>query len=198
MLTIRNLSRAGLGPIDLDLADGACVALAGPSGAGKTLFLRAIADLDPCDGTVILDGVARGGIPAPAWRKRVAYLAAESGWWQETVGGHFDDSQEVVPLFKRLGLGEDALRWQVTRLSTGERQRLALARLLLLKPRVMLLDEPTSALDPDSATRVETIMRERCQEGVSILFVTHDDGQAARLSGRRLRMTGGQLGETGR
>lgn len=195
MLTIRKLARPGLGPIDLDLADGGCVALSGPSGAGKTMFLRAVADLDPHDGTVGLDGADRLAAPASEWRRRVAYLAAESGWWTDNTGAHFADTKAAAALLPELGLAGDALEWPVARLSTGERQRLALIRLLIGAPRVMLLDEPTSALD-DTATRaVEALIRRRLADGTSALVVSHDSGQAERLGARRLFLAGGLLRE---
>ena len=134
MLRIRGLTRAGLGPVDLDLEAGACAALAGPSGAGKSLLLRAISDLDPNDGQVSLDGTSRSSMPAPEWRRKVGYLAAESGWWEDTVGLHFSDAEGAAPLLSGLGLDPEALGWPIERLSTGEKQRLALARLLELEP----------------------------------------------------------------
>lgn len=198
MLRIRGLTRAGLGPIDLDLEAGACTALAGPSGAGKSLLLRAIADLDPNHGQVSLDGTGRDSMPAPEWRRQVGYLAAESGWWEDIVGPHFSDPERTAPLLARLGLDAGAFEWPVERLSTGEKQRLALARLLENDPRVLLLDEPTAALDPDSRTAVEDIIEDRLAGGAAVLIVTHDAAQAERLAARRLTMTGGQLGEAGK
>lgn len=197
MLRIRGLTRAGLGPVDLDLEAGACAALSGPSGAGKSLLLRAISDLDPNDGRVSLDGAERSSMPAPEWRRKVGYLAAESGWWEDTVGPHFSDPERAAPLLSRLGLDPGALDWPIERLSTGEKQRLALARLLELSPRVLLLDEPTAALDPDSRAAVEQIIQERLAGGAAVLIVTHDQDQAGRLAARRLTMAGGRLQEAG-
>ncbi len=195
MLKIRGLTRAGLEPFDFDLADGECVALRGPSGAGKTILLRAIADLDPNLGSVSLDGSARESIPAPQWRRSVCYLAAEAGWWADAVAAHFPDLPAARALLPELDLTTDALDWQVSRLSTGERQRLAVARLLLVAPRVMLLDEPTSGLDPDSTLMVEAVLRRRLDDGASILLVTHARDQAGRLAGRGLLVDGGRVVE---
>lgn len=198
MLRIRGLTRDGLGPIDLDLEAGACTALAGPSGAGKSLLLRAIADLDPNHGQVSLDGTGRDSMLAPAWRQKVGYLAAESGWWEDTVGPHFLDPETSAPLLARLGLLDaGTFEWPVERLSTGEKQRLALARLLENDPRVLLLDEPTAALDPDTRAAVEHIIKDRLAGGAAVLIVTHDEAQAERLAARRLTMTGGQIQEAG-
>jgi putative ABC transport system ATP-binding protein len=193
MLCVTDLSRLGLGPLSFSVESGECLALQGPSGAGKSLLLRAIADLDPNEGQVTLDGEAREAMPAPAWRRRVAYLAAEAGWWADTVAEHFEDWAAARPLIEALGLPADCGGWQVARLSTGEKQRLALARSLLMAPRVLLLDEPTSGLDPDAAARVEKLVRARQKDGVSVIWVTHDRAQAGRVAGRRLTIENGRL-----
>ena len=200
MLEISNLRGTKLGPIDLSLGAGECVSVSGPSGAGKSLLLRAIADLDPSDGSVRLDGVNRDDIPAPKWRGRVGYLPAESGWWAERVGAHFLDSahDKVRSLLDRLSLSGEAMDWDVGRLSTGEKQRLAFVRLLECGPRVLLLDEPTSALDEETQGAVETIIHELCAAGTGVIVVTHDNDQARRLSGRRLSILDGRLREEAR
>lgn len=195
MLVIRGLTRAGLEPFDFDLAPGECVSLRGPSGGGKTTLLRAIADLDPGTGAVSIDGTQRDAMPAPHWRGKVGYLANDAGWWEDGVGEHFPDHAAARALLPKLGLSADALDWPVSRLSTGERQRLALARLLLIAPRVLLLDEPTSGLDPDTTELVETTLRQRLAAGVGILLVTHDGDQERRLATRGLRVDGGRVVE---
>jgi ABC-type iron transport system FetAB ATPase subunit len=181
------------GPFDLTIEPGECVAVSGASGAGKTVFLRMIADLDPNEGELFLDGVARETMPAPTWRRQVAYLAAESGWWDDAVAPHFADLAAARALAVRLELRPDLLDGPVLRLSTGEKQRLALARTLLLGPPVLLLDEPTGALDESSRGAVEGLLRERLDAGCAILLVTHDPAQAARLARRRFVIAGGRL-----
>lgn len=197
MLTVRSLARPGLGPIDLDVARGECVAVSGPSGAGKSLLLRAIADLDPNEGSVSLGDLRRESMAAPEWRRRVGYLAAESGWWEDTVGPHFTDPDAAHPYLERLNLGPGILNQRVLHLSTGEKQRLALIRLLLMAPDALLLDEPTAALDPDSRTAAEDLIRERFEGGAMVLVVSHDAAQAERLGARRLVIEAGKLREAG-
>ena len=124
MLSISNLSGTGIGPIDLKLANGDVVAITGPSGAGKSLMLRAIADLDPNQGELLLDGEERATFHAPDWRRRVSYVAAETSWWAERVGDHFEDKDAAIRLLEEVGLGEAAMEWSIPRLSTGEKQRL--------------------------------------------------------------------------
>ncbi|MGY4625442.1 ABC transporter ATP-binding protein [Bradyrhizobium sp. USDA 4486] len=187
MLTVRGLKRLHLS-VSFDLQDGECVALQGPSGVGKTLLLRSIADLDPNEGSVKLDGTLREAMPAPAWRRQVTYLAAEPGWWSDTVQEHFAAWDDALPLVARLGLPNDCGPWPIQRLSTGERLRLALVRALMLRSRVLLLDEPTSALDAASAAAVEALIAERISDGTSVVWSTHDDAQARRVGSRIFAM----------
>jgi putative ABC transport system ATP-binding protein len=190
-LRVANLRSQLVGPFDLAIGEGECVAITGPSGSGKSLFLRMIADLDPNQGEVFLDGAERRSIPAPAWRRRVVYNAAEPGWWSESVLDHFrgEVTNFARALAPRLGLAPALLDGPVVRLSTGERQRLALIRALALDSPVLLLDEPTGALDEQSTKSVEAVLRERLAAGVTIAMVTHSPEQATRLGHRHLRMT---------
>lgn len=187
MLTVSGLKRLHI-CVSFDLQDGECVALQGPSGVGKTMLLRSIADLDPNQGTVELDGTRREAVPAPVWRKRVTYVAAEPGWWSDTVQEHFGDWGDALPLIERLGLPPACGPWAVQRLSTGERQRLGLVRALMLRSRVLLLDEPTSALDSTSAAAVESLIAERISNGTSVVWSTHDNAQARRVGSRIFAM----------
>jgi ABC-type iron transport system FetAB ATPase subunit len=178
------------GPFDLELAGGECVAITGASGSGKSLFLRMLADLDPSEGQVFLNGTERRTLPAPAWRRRVVYNAAEPGWWHERVGDHFSGAAErfARDMMPRLGLSSESLDAPVLQLSTGERQRMALIRALALRPAVLLLDEATGALDEDSTARVEEVLRAQMANGVTTVLVTHSAPQAARLGHRHLCM----------
>ena len=193
MMSAKDLERPGLSPTTFDLGDGECLVVTGPSGSGKTLLLRALADLDPSSGVVMLDGQLRDAVPGPAWRRKVAYLPAESGWWSERVGDHFADWSVASPLVKRLLLPVGSRDWSVQRLSTGERQRLALIRALVLKPRVLLLDEPTSGLDEAATGAVETVISERLRAGVGTLWVTHNAAQGQRIAKRCLLVEDGRV-----
>jgi len=192
MLEIRALRTGLVGPVDLSVAAAECVTIRGPSGSGKSLLLRAIADLDPNEGDLRLNGTSREAMPADLWRRRVAMVPAESGWWSERVGDHFGPGAEVAPVLEAVGL-PDAEGWQVARLSSGERHRLALARALALSPEAILLDEPTATLDAAAAARVEALLRERCAGGAALIVVTHDDTQPERLGARQFRMEHGHL-----
>jgi phosphate-transporting ATPase len=99
MLQVRDLRTSILKPASFSLSAGEALAVRGPSGAGKTLLLRAVADLDPNEGLVTLDGRDRSTIAGPEWRRLVGYVPAEPGSWADTVGEHFG---EWLPLSKRL------------------------------------------------------------------------------------------------
>ena len=193
MLELRSLRRLHIGPVDFALEAGECVSVSGRSGSGKSVLLRAIADLDPHEGDIFLNGQACSSMPAPQWRRQVTYVAAESGWWHDTVGPHFPAQTDFPALFPRVGIEPSYADMPVHRLSTGEKQRLALLRALCLQSKVLLLDEPTSSLDPESVTRVEQLLHERLCDGAAIILVTHDAEQALRMASRHARMHDGQL-----
>jgi len=195
MFSVQNLSRPGLGPLSFEVAAGGCLGIGGPSGAGKSLLLRALADLDASNGEVSLEGTRREDLPAPLWRRQVCYLAAESGWWADRVGTHLPDWEAARSLLDALGLPEACRDWPVARLSSGERQRLALARALVLRPRVLLLDEPTAALDPESTAAVEDLIAEHRASGGSALWISHDAAQLARVAQDLLRLEAGRAVE---
>tara|TARA_Y100000031_G_scaffold35109_1_gene39125 strand:- start:98 stop:721 length:624 start_codon:yes stop_codon:yes gene_type:complete len=194
LLQINGLMSPIFGQVDLRLAEGECIALSGPSGAGKSRLLRAIADLDPCEGELILNGVSRQEFSGPMWRKSVGLLPPESAWWHDQVAAHFVDS--VTASLDELGLAREIMSWPVSRLSSGERQRLSLARLLCNEPSVLLLDEPTANLDPENITRLERLVGTyRDRTGAAVIWVSHDQQQIARVAARHLHLESRLLNE---
>lgn len=187
---VESLQVRGLDPISFHLGCGDILSVMGPSGIGKSLLLRALADLDQSYGFVLLNAIRREDVPAPDWRKMVCYVAAESAWWDDFVGAHFCNHDKAVPYLQSLGLSEQALGWSIARLSSGEKQRLALARALEKSPAVLLLDEPSSALDEASEQLMEAVLKSYAAAGGIIVMVTHDKNQAARLGNRILSLTG--------
>ncbi len=181
-----------LASICLQLAAGECVCLSGASGSGKSMLLRAVADLDPHQGDVLLDGQPCSQMPAHDWRRQVAMLAAESQWWFDVVGPHFEQVDHA--LLSALGFGAEVMEWQVARLSSGERQRLALLRLLSHQPKVLLLDEPTANLDYDNTLRIEHLIKTySTEQQAPVLWISHDAAQIARVADRYVVIDGGRL-----
>jgi ABC-type iron transport system FetAB ATPase subunit len=191
-LVVADLSVHTLSNVCLEVNAGQCAGLSGPSGSGKTLLLRAVADMDPHGGQVRLDGLSADQTAPEQWRRQVGLLPAESAWWHDTVGPHFDtDPQQWLNL---LGFDRSVMSWQVGRLSSGERQRLALVRLLELMPRVLLLDEPTANLDASNIERVEAaISHYRSYHHPSVLWVSHDLDQLRRNCDRLFMIEGSRL-----
>lgn len=191
-LILEALRVAHLEPISLQVQAGELICLSGESGAGKSLLLKAIADIIEHDGEVYLDGEAASSIRAPRWRQHVALLPAECQWWYDTVAEHFLNPQ--TEYFSELGLPETAMSWQVSRCSTGEKQRLGLLRLLSGQPRCLLLDEPTGSLDPQSTRRVEQLVQRLCQTRKwPVIWVSHSLEQISRIADRHFTVTNGQL-----
>lgn len=192
MLRVENLKIGSLPPLSFAVADGECLAIEGPSGSGKTRILRAIADLDPHDGQIFLDGVEQREMTGSAWRALVRYGAAEPGWWTDTPRGALPETGQAAAralrLVHELGLDDGVLDRPVSQLSTGERQRIALARALADDPPVLLLDEPTGALDVGAAALVGELVRFQLLAGRSVLIASHDGALLDRLAHARLQL----------
>ncbi len=188
MLKIDYLSVRGLPPLSFEVAARECLAIEGPSGAGKSRLLRAIADLDPADGYVFLEGVERREVPAPQWRRCVRYVATEPAWWARTAREHFPPTAKLERLLSSLALEPGKLDVAIAELSTGERQRLGLLRAIADDPQVLLLDEPTSALDPPTGALVEELIKFQTLVGRIVVLVSHDAAQIGRLAQSRLRL----------
>jgi molybdate transport system ATP-binding protein len=206
-----------VGAVDLALAlevpDGDCLALAGPSGAGKTSVLRAVAGLlapargrVACGGEAWLDTDAR--IDVAPERRRCGYvfqdyaLFGHLSAWRNVAYGLRDVPRsrrraEALALLERFGV-EGLADERPARLSGGERQRVALARALAARPRVLLLDEPLAALDARSAAsagRELAILLRELQ--VPAILVTHDFAEAALLGDAVAVLDAGRIVQRG-
>jgi ABC-type iron transport system FetAB ATPase subunit len=193
LLTVEELESAPVTAASFEIAAGECLCISGRSGSGKTRLLRALADLDPHAGEILLTGRSQREIEPHEWRRRVALLPADAAWWAPTVGEH--NPAIDAEALSCLGLPLDAASWPVERLSAGEKQRLALLRLTAGRdPDVLLLDEPTANLDPDSADRTERYLLELAQaRRVGMVWVSHDAAQVSRVATRAMRIEAGRL-----
>ncbi|WP_416898550.1 MAG: ATP-binding cassette domain-containing protein [Minwuia sp.] len=190
-LEVRGLTSGVVRGCSFSLPPGTGIALSGPSGSGKTSLFRALADLDPNEGDVTLDGQSRESMKPGDWRRRVAYVPAEPAWWLPHAGDHLDEAGRAGA--GRLGLDAKLFRKPSNTLSTGERQRLAMAMTFAREPQVLLLDEPTSALDEENRDRVEALIRERLDRGASVLMTSHDPKQIERLGFPVMRIAEGRI-----
>lgn len=138
----------------------------------------------------MLNGRSCNTYGAPEWRRLVALVPAEPRWWHAEVGAHLPDDydrEQARELIEGCGFAVDVLTWSVSRLSTGEKQRLAVVRALIRQPSALLLDETGSALDERNGRLLEEVIgsyRERRQ--VPVLWVSHDSEQLQRVATRRL------------
>lgn len=154
---------------------------------GKSLFMKAVADLIINRARLHLDGDDRETISAPTWRSRVTYVGAKIAWWNDRVREHFINEEWLASQLDAFDLPDKAMDWSVERLSSGEAQRLALLRALedneCEGTRYFLLDEPTSALDGVRQKQVETYLQKRLDsKNIAVLFISHDEHQVKRFA----------------
>ena len=174
----------------------------GPSGSGKSTLLRLLNRLaDPDSGRVVYEGTDVRERDPLELRREVSLVpqlpALIDGTVHDNVAygprlaGRSFDARSCLAL---AGLDPDFEERDASKLSVGEQQRVMLARALALEPRVLLLDEPTSALDQAARDAVEaTLVRLRARTAISIVVVTHDMAQAARLADYVVRIDAGRV-----
>ncbi|MCI4362804.1 MAG: ABC transporter ATP-binding protein [Thermoplasmata archaeon] len=194
--------RFRLGPVSLEVAAGTVSALIGPNGAGKTTLLRAIAGFGPQPtGEIRLDGTRLNDLPPE--KRRIGWVPAGLGLLPQrrveenvryglSLRGDPEAREKAARWVDRLGLTRVAREYPA-RLSSGERQRTAIARALAVEPRLLLLDEPTSALDADAREELVRTVRELLtSERVPLLLVAHDAVTAIALADRIHLLHGGE------
>lgn len=195
--------------VDLTLPRGAFVVLSGPSGAGKSTLLRLFCRLEePQSGQVLLCGKGVETLPPARLRRRVSYLQQTPTVVPGTVrdnlllpfsfksaaGEPLPDDSDLRHILARLAAAEIPLDQEAATLSVGQRQRLCLARALLIRPEALLLDEPVSALDADSARAVLDAAESFClDDGGTVLFVSHADFAPRRVAPTQYRLEAGRL-----
>ena len=184
--------------------EGQCLVLLGRNGAGKTTALRCMAGvLVPSAGTVVVDGIDAADDPA-AVRARVGLMPEVPGLYERMSAraylDHFGAIYDIDPATRRrridelletFELSDAGDRWLGT-FSKGMRQKVALIRATLHRPRLVLADEPTSALDPDSARRAWIYLKDLQKEGCALVICTHSMEEAEHLAGDVGIMSGGR------
>jgi putative ABC transport system ATP-binding protein len=191
-----------LQPTRFALYAGDRVAITGPSGSGKSVFLRAFALLDPLDGgRVVWHGTPVERAAIPRYRRNVAYIrqrpAILDGSVEDNLRYPFSLKAYRDVRFDRARAASLASQ-RASDLSGGEAQIAALIRVLQLAPEVLLLDEPTASLDPESSHAIEGLVKAWFSAGDkprASVWVSHDPAQAQRMSERHLSMRAGVLAE---
>lgn len=199
--------------IDLQVNEGEVVVVFGPSGGGKSTLIRCVNRLEPISsGHIWVDG-----IPVHDHKTDINKLRAEVGMVFQlfnlfphlTVLDNItlaprhvrkvpkaEAEAQAIKLLERVHLPDKAHAYP-HELSGGQMQRVAIARGLAMKPRIMLFDEPTSALDPEMIKEVLDVMVDLAREGMTMIVVTHEMGFARQVAHRMLFLDGGRIVEDG-
>ncbi len=202
-----------LDDVSLEISRGGRRTIVGPTGAGKTLLLRALACLDPLDrGEILWRGDAVRGRDVPRFRRQVIYLHQRPALIEGTVEenlrlpfsfrsglarGHTQfDLGAALSLLERANRTRDFLDRLTRDLSGGESQIVALVRAVQLDPVVLLLDEPTASLDGETAGLLESLVMswyDAAPGERAFVWVSHDAEQVARIGAETLTMRAGRI-----
>ena len=218
MIAVNHLTKSFGDHVVLDditesIETGEKVVIIGPSGSGKSTFLRCLNLLEtPTSGQILFDGqdITDPKADIDKVRQQMGMVFQHFNLFNNlSVMGNMtlapvklglmkkdEATEEAKKLLERVGLPDKADSFPV-QLSGGQKQRIAIARALMMKPKMMLFDEPTSALDPEMVGEVLEIMKELAREGMTMAVVTHERGFAREVATRVLFMDGGHILEQG-
>jgi len=186
--------------LSLDLKQGGLTVIVGPNGAGKSLFMRLLHGLVPATTGTIEWGSTQNSNSARinqamVFQRPILLRRSVQANIEFVLKSRSKYSKEIViEVLHTVGL-ENKLSTAAHLLSGGEQQRLALARALSLKPKVLFLDEPTANIDPASTMKIENVLRKTDMQGTKIILVTHDMPQAKRLADDVIFMHRGKIVE---
>ena len=199
--------------VDLQIHQGEALAIIGPSGGGKSTFLRCLNLLEtPDGGDVIFEGqkINQKGTDVDKYRQKMGMVFQHFNVFPHmTVKENItlapvllkkktpaEADQKALYLLDRIGLLDKKDEYP-RKLSGGQKQRLAIVRALAMEPDVMLFDEPTSALDPEMVGEVLSVIRTLVKDGMTTVIVTHEMGFAREVSDRIIFISDGQIVEQG-
>ena len=218
ILETRNLKKSFgklevLKGISTGIRRGEVVSIIGPSGGGKSTFLRCLNLLETPDGGQVLfkgQDITDKKLNISQYRQSIGMVFQHFNVFPNltvlenvTLAPVLEKKvpkdqakEEAMALLRRVGLGDKADEYP-RKLSGGQKQRLAIVRAMAMKPEVMLFDEPTSALDPEMVGEVLEVMQELAQSGMTMVVVTHEMGFAKEVGSRVLFMDAGKIAEQG-
>ena len=195
------------------ICKGDVVVIIGPSGGGKSTFIRCLNLLEqPTAGKIYFEGedITAKGFDVNRHRQKVGMVFQQFNLFNNlTVLENItisltkvkkqleeESKEKALKLLKRVGL-EDKANAYPSQLSGGQKQRIAIVRALAMEPDVLLFDEPTSALDPEMVGEVLDLMRDLAKDGMTMVVVTHEMGFAREVGDRVLFMADGKIAESG-
>ncbi len=190
--------------ICIDIDQGDFVSIVGPSGSGKSTLLKLCCHLiSPTNGNILFKGKRFPSYIPTELRKSISYCFQTPYLFGDTVMENVNfpffirnlkpDESQINDLFSRFYMAADDLNKDVKNLSGGEKQRIALIRNLLFRPEVLLLDEVTSALDAENAEIVGSVINTLNNEGVTVLWVTHNPEQTRQYANKLLTIEAGAI-----
>ncbi len=201
--------------INEEIVKGEVVTIIGPSGGGKSTFLRCLNLLEtPEEGSVLFDGVditkIKKSSELDSYRQKIGMVFQHFNVFPHltvmeniTIAPTLEKKMpkeeaeaKAMELLKKVGL-EDKKDEYPNKLSGGQKQRLAIIRAMAMDPEVMLFDEPTSALDPEMVKGVLNVIKDLAKSGMTCVIVTHEMGFAREISDRILFIDGGIIVEEG-
>jgi putative ABC transport system ATP-binding protein len=202
-----SLTRGGthvLHAIDASFERNKVSTVVGPSGSGKTSLLRCLNRLEePEEGRVLLDDEDVRSVEPTALRRRVGMIFQVPLLFSGDVRSNLRyglealGEEKMVRSLEVSGLPASFLDRDAQALSVGQAQRACIARALVRDPEVLLMDEPTSSLDKDASARIESLIGSLVADGLTIVLVTHDLGQAKRVGSRALLLVDGTVVASG-
>jgi putative ABC transport system ATP-binding protein len=202
-VTVRRASRLVLDEVTAVIPADGVTLVSGPSGAGKTTLLRLCNRLAlPDGGRLCYRGQPLDELDPLVLRRRVGMVFQRPTPFPGTVADNLAvarpgaSPEEMSAVLNQVALDPGLLRQEARTLSGGELQRMCLARTLVTGPETLLLDEPTSALDEQPKQVFESTARELAAQGITIIWVTHDDAQARRVADRIYQLRDGHLTTT--
>jgi ABC-type polar amino acid transport system ATPase subunit len=199
--------------IDLSIARGEAIVVAGPSGSGKSTMLRCVNGLESIDeGSITVDGdrIDTAGRGLATLRRDIGmvfqsfnlfpHMTVERNVMLAPVKvrgvAEAEARRRAHELLGQVGIPQKAKDYPAD-LSGGQQQRVAIARALAMDPKLMLFDEPTSALDPEVIREVLDVMRDLARSGMTMIVVTHEMGFAREVCDRLVFIDGGRIVEEG-
>jgi putative ABC transport system ATP-binding protein len=199
-VTVVRAGRLVLDEITTRIPAAGITVVSGPSGAGKTTLLRLCNRLEVPDGGIVCyRGQPLDELDPLELRRRVGMVFQRPTPFPGTVADNLAVARpdaatgELSSALERVALDPGLLGQEARTLSGGELQRMCLARTLVTRPETLLLDEPTSALDAQPKQVFEATARNLAAQGITIIWVTHDDAQAARVADRICQLRDGHL-----